>query len=306
MDGPPDDAGIVGVVSQEGDGRGDGLDAAVQRGGQEGKGAALAFTPGHHAVGIGFIQRGGEIHGLLHVAESAAVVERITGSDAAVDPAALALLEDALVPYAYQEFDAVRTGRRVHVVDIGPVAHVVDADGILAGRVGNADDTARDGPAIGRIRHMIGGAEFIGMLRNRGEDGLQGNTGEFLQRSGPEAVEVLRGVGRTHHLVGAYADIPAKGIPQADLVKARIQGTQRHMQGAVGRDGNIGPENHLWLIGHQGTVCHQFQGGGTGSGIHVCDKGIRSLLQEQPAQLRIRRTAGYTDGRRATDKQKGT
>ena len=292
MDGPPHDAGVVPIVPEEGNGRGNSLDARIQRRRDEGEGAALALTPGHHAGGIGLLQRSGEIHGLLYVAESAAVVERLPGRDATVYPALLALLEDALVADAHKIFDAPGVRRRIHIIDIGPIPHVVDAHGIFAGSVGDAHHAARDGAAIGGITHMIGGAHFVRVLRNFREDGLQWNAGKLLKGRGPERIEIGRSIGGAHHVVGTYADIPTHGVPQAYLVKTGLQLSQCNFQGAVGRDGDIGPQDHLRDVGHEGNILHQLEAGGPGSGIHMGRKRVGTFFKEKPAQFGGRRAAG--------------
>ena len=185
---PPDNAGIVLVIPQERHRRRNGLDAAVYRGRQERECSALALAPGGHAGDIGLVQRGGKIHRPFYIAERTSIIKGLFCADTPVYPAVLPGLEDALVPHAHQELNLFRISIRIHIIRLCAVAHVHDLHGILAGRIGNGDDTAGNGPAPGSIANLIAGTELVGIFRKLLILRLQRHLRQFLEGGFPESV----------------------------------------------------------------------------------------------------------------------
>ena len=289
--GPVHNAGVVRIISQEGNGRGRHLDARVRGGCYEGESASLAFAKGHNPVRIGLLQRGGKVYRAFDVAEGAAVVVGFFVGQALANPSFFGFLEDTLAADAYQDVYAVRIGRGVKAEVRGAVSHVLEVHRVFAGGVGNADGTARGFAAQGLVKHVEGAPEFVGVLGDFHPLRFHGNGFQFGKGALPEGIEVRTGVGGTHHGIRPYADVKAHGIPQAHLVEAGLQGAQFHAEGAVGPYGGIGRKNHFRLS-HQGTVRHQAEAGGAGSGVHLGGQRVGCFSQEKPSVVRYAASGG--------------
>ena len=282
---PPDDARIVRIVPQERHTGSDGLHAGIPRRRHEGEGSALAFAGHQNVASIGLGQRFHEVDGPPHVTEGAAVVEAFLALQSPVDPPFLIALEDALVPDAHQEVDALRRRRRVEVKRFRPIAHVLHPDGVLALRHGDGDDAAGNSPAPGSIPDLVAGAERIGVFRNLRPDGFQRHFRQLRVGLFPEGVEVWLRIRQAHHFVGPHADVPADAVPQAHLVKTGFQAAEPDGDRTVLLNGNLLGQKYLRRIFHELDVRHQLQRGGAGCSRYVRVQSVRSLVQEQPAQV---------------------